>query len=198
MFSLASAEDLPPTERSYWVVQHRLLAGSYPGGMDQVSHQKRLEKLFQIGVRAIVNLMEPNEVNNHGDPFRPYLPIQENLASNSNESIRFHLLPIRDVDIPSKQRMFEILDTIDESLNQKLLTYVHCFGGIGRTATVVGCWLIWHKLATPENVMSVIGGLRQADVQRRHRTAPETQEQREFVLNWTDDGTAGAATALSL
>ncbi len=186
MLSLANSKDLPPTERSYWVVPNRLLAGSYPGGMDQVSHEKRLEKLFHIGVRAIVNLMEPEEVNNHGDPFRPYLPILEIFASKTNASVRFHRLPIRDVDIPSKQRMLEILDAIDGSLNQKLLTYVHCFGGIGRTATVVGCWLIRHKLATPENVMSVIGGLRQADVQRRNRTAPETQEQREFVLNWTE------------
>jgi len=35
--------------------------------------------------------------------------------------------------------MHEILDTIDAALSAKRIVYVHCWGGVGRTGTVIGC-----------------------------------------------------------
>ena len=42
--------------------------------------------------------------------------------------------------------MKRILDDVDEAIAGGGLTYVHCWGGIGRTGTVVGCWLVRHGL----------------------------------------------------
>ena len=35
---------------------------------------------------------------------------------------------------------------VDDALGEGRTVYVHCWGGIGRTGTVVGCWLVRHGL----------------------------------------------------
>jgi protein-tyrosine phosphatase len=62
--------------------------------------------------------------------------------------------------------------------------YVHCWGGVGRTGTVIGCWLLRHGLAEPGDVLKVLMELRQQDQQRRQRMSPESPEQQRFVKGW--------------
>ena len=57
--------------------------------------------------------------------------------------------------------MTAILDAIDTSLTGGRLVYVHCWGGVGRTGTVVGCWLLRHGLATRDAVLDTLAQLRQ-------------------------------------
>jgi protein-tyrosine phosphatase len=79
--------------------------------------------------------------------------------------------------------MNEILDAIEGFLGQNKPDYVYCWGGVGRTGTVVGCWLLRHdRLAEPSNVLEVLRDLRRQDQERGHRESPETEEQRRFVL----------------
>ena len=40
-----------------------------------------------------------------------------------------------------------ILDEIDGAILNGKTVYVHCLGGIGRTGTVVGCYLVRHGIA---------------------------------------------------
>jgi protein-tyrosine phosphatase len=62
--------------------------------------------------------------------------------------------------------------------------YVHCFGGIGRTGTVVGCYLVRHG-ADAETALAEIARRRQGTPDG-YRRSPETNEQRQFVLTWRD------------
>src|SRR6476661_8703202 len=55
---------------------------------------------------------------------------------------------IPDVSVPSEPLMRATLDHIDAELAANRGVYVHCFGGIGRTGTVIGCWLLRHGLAS--------------------------------------------------
>ena len=80
--------------------------------------------------------------------------------------------------------MHTILDTIDQSLEDGSPVYVHCWGGVGRTGTVVGCWLLRHELAEPTNVLDTIMGLRKQDRERGQRMSPETAGQQRFVKQW--------------
>jgi protein tyrosine phosphatase len=59
-----------------------------------------------------------------------------------------------------------VLDFIDAELAAERPVYVHCFGGIGRTGTVVGCWMIRHGLASKGDVTRVLARLRLKDVER--------------------------------
>ncbi len=62
--------------------------------------------------------------------------------------------------------------------------YVHCWGGIGRTGTVVGSWLVRHGVMAPEQALDLLTELRASDRGAGHRRSPETPEQRAFVRRW--------------
>jgi len=79
--------------------------------------------------------------------------------------------------------MIEILNRIDTSLSEQKIVYIHCWGGVGRTGTVVGCYLMRHEIANEKDVLSQIKFLKSFS-SLAHRESPETNEQKNFVLNW--------------
>ena len=79
--------------------------------------------------------------------------------------------------------MTDILHRIDENIKDGLPVYVHCWGGIGRTGTVVGCYLIQNGYANSGDVFEYIDYLKRT-TNAAHRTSPETDEQMEFVRQW--------------
>jgi protein-tyrosine phosphatase len=82
--------------------------------------------------------------------------------------------------------MVAILDAIDASMKLNRPVYVHCWGGVGRTGTVIGCWLLRHGLAKPATVLDVLMRIRRQDRERRHRMSPETSQQQRFVKQWRE------------
>jgi hypothetical protein len=185
---LANANDAPPTNRCYWVVPDKFLAGAYPGSAKPDEHRNRIEALWNSGVRTFVNLVEEDESNNSGQPFARYDDILRDLAAVANTQVAHLRFPVKEVSIPSIDRMRSILDAIDLSLAAGRPVYVHCFGGIGRTGTVVCCWLLRHGLSTPGEVLGHLRALRQADEVRRDRMSPETKAQIEFACDWPEYG----------
>lgn len=181
---LASSDSDPPTSRCYWVVTGKFLAGAYPGSPDAVQHRQRIETLWKSGLRYFVNLMEEGERNNAGRLFTPYDDILRELAAESGDLKVHQRFAVRDLSIPSIEAMQSILDAIDHSLAADRPVYLHCFGGVGRTGTVVCCWLLRHGFATTQNVVQLLGQLRQADQQTCNRPAPETAAQIRFVEKW--------------
>lgn len=176
----------PPVERSYWVVEGRFLAGAYPGSPDPARHHERAQKLWNAGIRTFVNLTEEDETNNSRQPFRPYDDILQQLAQRAGEAVTCLRFPVRDLSIPDPAAMRAILDAIDRAITDGRSLYLHCFGGVGRTGTAVCCWLLRHGHATPDDVVKMLHGLRQADRQTRGRIAPETAAQVNFVEKWLE------------
>ncbi len=187
---LADAGAAPPTTRCYWVVRGRLLAGAYPGDPDPKAHAARLEKLWGAGIRTFVSLMEEHETNNKGVPFAKYADDVAALAARTGEPASCVRFAIKDVSVTTPSVMVSILDFIDREVSAGRPVYVHCFGGIGRTGTVVGCWLLRRGLASREDVLQVIARLRQKDEQRASRPSPETEQQVSFMRTWSEPGGA--------
>ncbi|MEI8212170.1 MAG: dual specificity protein phosphatase family protein [Planctomycetota bacterium] len=186
MTSFQIPESAPPLPRSYWVVDRMFLAGAYAGRAEPRAHKERLSGLFNAGARTFVSLMEEDETNNDGIPFVPYEGLLQQIASEANEQVDCVRFPIVDRHIATNAKMRDILDTIDRSIENNRPVYVHCFGGIGRTGTVVCCWLLRHGHASRDNVFEVLTELRRADTERAWRDAPENNTQRQFVLNWPE------------
>lgn len=96
--------------------------------------------------------------------------------------INTHQFPIKDMDIPSPIQMIRILKQIDFYLKQNKVVYVHCWGGLGRTGTVVGCYLLSNGLVDLSNVLERIIELK-SNSSLSDKESPQTSAQREFILD---------------
>jgi protein tyrosine/serine phosphatase len=167
---------LPTDPDCYWVEPGLLLAGEYPGAWDEATARTKLGALLACGIRTFIDLTESRE---HLEPYESLL-ISE--AEGRAIAVEYHRLPIRDVSIPSALRMREILTTITASTMRGDPVYVHCWGGIGRTGTVVGCWLIEAGQASGD-ALAAIATLR-TGIKKCGTPSPETAEQSAYVRDW--------------
>lgn len=166
-----------PLEGSYWVEPGRLLAGPYPAARSENDTRAQLRALIEAGVSLFVDLTEPHE-------YAPYMPLALEEAGRLGRKLRHVRLPIANFGVPERDHMRAILDTIDAALFAGEVVYVHCMGGIGRTGTTVGCWLV--RGGQPaEDALRAIERLRGDGVE-----SPETPEQFAFVRGWREDESA--------
>src|SRR4029077_15504670 len=68
-------------------------------------------------------------------------------------------LPTHDFEPPSHAVIGEALRLIDAEQAAGGTTYVHCWGGIGRTGTVIGCWLVPDRLERGDGTVGWPGPL---------------------------------------
>lgn len=174
---LAGPEAPPPRERSYWIVEGRLLAGIYPFAVDPVDGRRALAELSAAGVDTFVDLTQAGMA---GAPDAHLTNYRTHLAEGT-VALRF---PIRDLSLPEPDRLNATLDAIDGALSEGRNVYVHCWAGVGRTGLVAATWLMRHVTADPIEALDVLDRLRRADRGAADRRSPETEEQREFVMRW--------------
>jgi len=176
---------------SYWVVPDEILAGPFPGSDEDFSYKLRLRALFDAGIRCFINLQQIGEMGSGSRKYdENYEKIFSHFLSQSNEKeidggfIRRFSIP--DKDVPSIELMTKILNEIDMLRLKNIPVYIHCWGGIGRTGTVVGCWLMRHGLADRRTVIDEIFNLRKIFVESSCLVyrSPETEQQEQFILNW--------------
>lgn len=172
-----------PFPRSYTVVPGRLLAGLYPASDQPEETTERLGRLLAVGVDHVVNLTEAHEANWQGIPLVGYAPELDALAAVRGREIVCRRFPIRDLDVPTAEGMTAILDDIDGAVAAGRKVYVHCWGGRGRTGSVVGCYLARHGMAVGNEALAMVKYLRRTDG-KAHTESPETAEQKEFVRRW--------------
>ena len=168
-----------PFQNTYWVIEGKLMAGMYPGGFSETSILNRLQGLSDHGIRSMINLTDPEEEINYFTTI--YSELCERFEEIYCRDLRHSRFIIKDMDIPSIELMKIILDKIDENIEQGHPVYLHCIGGTGRTGTVVGCYMLRHKIISKDKVFEKIHILRGDG-----KESPETEEQRQFVLNWDE------------
>jgi hypothetical protein len=172
-----------PIDDSYWLVPGRLLAGEYPGAKTKDEARRKLRSFLNAGVDFFLDLTEEDE------GLEPYAPILQEEAMALDRKIVYRRLPIPDMDTPTTERMSEIQQTLTAALEDGQTVYVHCWGGIGRTGTVIGCYLVEHEVSVAEAL---------AEIQRRRRgikdgwkKSPETPAQVDFVKRWRSFASQG-------
>lgn len=172
-----------PFNRSYWVVPGKLLAGCYPGSDDVIKQEINLKELIQVGIRHVISLLEPQDYKRPDDPFPPYVDHMETIAETMKISVTFDQISIKDFSVPTERQMVRILNQIDTCIKYDKPVYVHCWGGKGRTGTVVGCYFARHGSAAGNDVIQMIRKLRK-DTEDYTDPSPETKEQINMVINW--------------
>ena len=115
-----------PFPRSYWVIPGKLLAGCYPGSENKDVAHLKLRGLLDQGIRHVIDLMEPGELNWSEKVFRPYAPQMKLLAEATGIEVTFDRMAIKDTWIPSRLAMSRILDRIDQCIQDHRPVYIHC------------------------------------------------------------------------
>ena len=98
--------------------------------------------------------------------------------------------------------MNRILNHVDDAIRtRKKKVYLHCHGGIGRTGTAIGCYLVRHGTTATTSThnhddggnngshaaLQELNRMYQASGRSRECPhSPETESQKMFVMNWID------------
>lgn len=174
-----------PIPDSYLVPGTRLLAGEYPGSppwRGEAAAVAKLQCFLDAGIDAFVDLTMPE------DRLAPYEPLLQSLARERDIDLVVDRLPIVDMGTCDVAHMRRILDAIDARMAEGRTVYVHCWGGVGRTGTVIGCWLVRHG-RTGEQALAEVSRLfstMSAEKCRGHAAtgSPQTPTQRAMVRTW--------------
>jgi protein-tyrosine phosphatase len=131
--------------------------------------------MHHFGVRHFIDLTEEGELT----PYADLLPAD-------CTHTRF---PIRDVSVPKSMDEVErwIYRIQELSRRNDGYVYIHCWGGVGRTGTIVGCYLAEQmKEPTFENVLEILRIRFSTMPKSSHRITPETKEQEAFIAKYID------------
>jgi protein-tyrosine phosphatase len=169
-------QQLPkPDPNTYWVVPGKVLAGEYPGAFDSEEARRRLRRFLQAGVRHFIDLTEAGELE----------PYAELLTEEACSRTTYERFPIRDMSVPKEPRtMAAIITAIDRGIAEGGITYVHCWGGVGRTGLAVACWLQERGLTPEEALTNLADKWRSCAKSQRLPSSPETAEQVRWVREW--------------
>lgn len=169
-----------PHHNTYWIEPSRLLAGEYPGSSESATAMARLAAYLDCGVTDFIDLTTPGELV-------PYESLLKNLADSRNTEIGYRRMPIVDMSVPRDHgEMKAILDEIDRRISQGGTVYVHCWGGIGRTGTVAGCYLVRQGLTGDAALAELARLWPQMQKSAWYESTPQTLEQYEYIRHWTE------------
>ncbi|WP_411827528.1 fused DSP-PTPase phosphatase/NAD kinase-like protein [Luteolibacter sp. AS25] len=155
-----------------------LYGGEYPGDTDPRIARERITYLVEAGIRTFIDLTAPI------DFLDPYEHILEDLRQEKGLDLRRISIPIPDMNIPdSSETMAKILDHVHTA---PPAIYVHCWGGIGRTGTVIGCWLRETGLG-PDEALEQVQSLYSTNMPKSKRLpeSPQTPSQKAYVREWS-------------
>ena len=114
-----------------WLFENKLAAMAYPQSEDAFT------LLYRIGVRAVLNLSEgPYDV------------------PNSLGLLTKHI-PIADFTAPTLQQAKEAVTVISTCLDRNMPVAVHCLAGLGRTGTILACYLVGMEMPANNAIISI-------------------------------------------
>lgn len=149
-------------------------AGEYPGDKNNETAEHKIREMLHFGVNHFIDLTEENELK----PYNYLLP----------KEITYDRFPLKDCGVPeSLEYVYKILNRIDELVRQGDCIYLHCWGGVGRSGTIVACYLARQMRGpTLENVLSALRIRFSKMPKAAHRKTPDTMGQVEFIRRFID------------
>ena len=169
-----------PLHQSYEVsvAGGAVYAGEYPGDKYGEKATEKLKRMYHFGIRHFIDLTEEGELC----PYNHLLP-------SDTTYTRF---PIPDCGVPkSIESVRRLLLRIEELKKMEGYVYVHCWGGVGRTGTIVACYLSQNSEEPDLNkTLEVLRGRFSEMPKSAYRETPETKEQINFIEQFINSNKA--------
>lgn len=145
-------------DRFHWVVPGKIAGLSLPGRVSPLRDD--LAKITSIGVRSLATLTEG-----------PLDPAVMERAGITNEHFA-----IDDFGVPTLEQVDAFCAWADARIAAGDAVGVHCWAGLGRTGTMIACWLVRDPSRTTEEVLRTIRRIEPGYVQ--------TAQQEAFIAVW--------------
>lgn len=130
--SSVSSNEATGTPLNCYKVDDNIFAGEYPYAVNQILGFKKLDILKSLGVTDIIDLTEYGELLDY---------------SNAVCDIKHYRFSIKDRSIPNSiEEVYNLMSYIDNVKSENGTIYIHCWGGVGRTGTIVACWLVYNGM----------------------------------------------------
>ena len=160
-----------PLYQSFYLSTDKVFAGEYPGDKDEETARAKLQQMVHFGVRHFIDLTEEGECC----PYSHLLP----------ENTTYMRFPIADCGVPRN------INDVDRLINHiKVLSqrndgyiYIHCSDGVGRTGTIVGCYLAGNSF---DKTMEMLRTFFSEMPKSADRSIPDTIEQKEFIKRYVN------------
>lgn len=141
---------MPPPDEFSWIDKPLVAGMARPGALDELAW------LRDQGIQLIISLTE--------NPFR---------RDWINEAGLFNMhIPVEDLHAPSQKQIELCLSAIAKARAKQFGVGVHCGAGLGRTGTILACYLVTQDLNARDAI---------ARIRRLRPGSIETPEQEEAV-----------------
>ncbi|MBE7446316.1 MAG: dual specificity protein phosphatase family protein [Planctomycetia bacterium] len=139
-----------------WIIQDEIAGMARP-----VSIVPDLEFLKDNGIEAIVSLTE--------------LPLHKTLIEEFG--FEYKHIPIADLTSPTQEQIEEFVTFVNNLTSSKKKIVVHCDAGIGRTGTMLACYLV-NKGVSARNAIT--------EVRKKRPGSIETMEQEDTIEKYEE------------
>lgn len=145
---------MPAPDGFSWIDKPRLAAMTQPASLEAY------QWLRETGIQLVICLAED-------PPPRSWI----------NEAGLFSMhVPVADMSPPSQSQIDLCMAAIDKANGKHLGVGIHCTAGLGRTGTMVACWLVHREGLAGRDAIARIRRLRPGSI--------ETDEQAEAVIEF--------------
>ncbi|MEE2754925.1 MAG: dual specificity protein phosphatase family protein [Candidatus Latescibacterota bacterium] len=142
-----------------WVEEGKIAGMRRPGSLYPLA--KDLADLKDAGVDAIVSLTE--------------ISLDQSLLVQSG--MTYLQVPILDFHPPALCDINQVISFTRSSIAAQRAVVIHCTAGLGRTGTMLACWLV-SEGESPGNAIFKVRSLRPGSI--------ETSEQRQIIFDYAD------------
>jgi atypical dual specificity phosphatase len=145
---------MPAPERFSWIDKPRLAAMAEPASLEDY------QWLREHGIQFVISLTE-------SPPRRSWI--------NDVGLFSMHI-PIEDMHPPMQAQIDLCMNSIDKAMQNQFGVGLHCTAGLGRTGTMIACWLVQKENLSAKDAITRVRRLRPGSI--------ETDEQAEAIVEY--------------